>query len=858
MVSMTTPIPPTYAPINTPHLVTPQVESIPPVLQSACYQPTNREFLRDIFGPPMWAAHVTGFPDDPSNIQQERRSACWGGTSYTRANGELSAGQTNQYFAVSIFRPLEVTCDDGSVYYRPARRKSLFLGMFVVVADDVEEKISAAAAGLLPPPSYKLQTSANSFQWGWILNHPETSRARAENLIDGLIKQGLCPDGKDTGMAGVTRFVRLPEGINTKASRYVDGQPFKCRMVEWEPARRVTIEELAGPFGIDLNRLRADEGEGEGAAGAWADFPGHPVLEAVEILADVGDGAWDIVCPNIAAHTDGDTSGTRLWLHSDGTVAIKCHHSCQELSTRELLDVGGLLAPYERWRVARAFAEVPQAPLTPVAGLQDATEQSIVAEMWKVEGASVDKDRGRLAGEVYAKGWPLPAGLPEVLEQEAWQHGYTLGAQYKDPDFGEERLPWLPVKTKGVLDTGFHMEVTTVTSEYLNNSAGYKARDWLIENHIMRGYLTALVAPGGVGKSTYNLSMAIGLASGKDPLRLHPHGPAWQIFEKQRVLIANNEDDVDELWRRVRGVCLLHGITADLLEDNLHLFSGYGQPLVINQPGLRDVVIPGEGFAALRDKIEELDIDVVFLDPFISTYDGQENDNGTIDQILTLYKRLARDTGCAIHLTHHTPKAGGDPERYAGDADSSRGASAFKDSVRVFITLAKMSKETAETFNIDPEERPRLFRMDNGKLNYGPPDDKTTWFKMTSVQVDTGDYVGVPVPRPLTAEIALAAENKGKIGRPKKWSPALIAEKVAGIMGSRIIAPYAAIAWEVHNQEGLTERTVKDKLDLIGKKNAAMPLEDTAVCLGGEEYLWRERTAEGQFFHKGPLPRWKV
>ena len=87
-------------------------------------------------------------------------------------------------------------------------------------------------------------------------------RDRVDNLLDGLVSQGLAPDGTDPGMKGVTRYVRLPEGYNTKANNVdVNGNPFKCQMVEWEPCRKVSMEQLADAFDIDLDRVRG------GAAG---------------------------------------------------------------------------------------------------------------------------------------------------------------------------------------------------------------------------------------------------------------------------------------------------------------------------------------------------------------------------------------------------------------------------------------------------------------------------------------------------------------------------------------------------------------------------------------------------------------
>ena len=205
-------------------------------------QITNDTFLRTLFGDDHIYAHVTSFTDDPSNIASDRRGICWAGGYYH--NTYLQPG-SNQYYTISTFY--------GDKDGRSKRRKALFRCTHVIVADDVEEKLPVANVMRLPHPTFKLETSPGSQQWGWVLNTPETDRSKVENLLDGLVAKGLAPDGVDPGMKGVTRYVRLPEGYNTKSSRVRAnfGTPPQCRMLEWNPEIRVSMEDLAGPLEIE-------------------------------------------------------------------------------------------------------------------------------------------------------------------------------------------------------------------------------------------------------------------------------------------------------------------------------------------------------------------------------------------------------------------------------------------------------------------------------------------------------------------------------------------------------------------------------------------------------------------------------
>jgi hypothetical protein len=92
------------------------------------------------------------------------------------------------------------------------------------------------------------ETSPGSFQWRYILTTSCDDRAVIDNLNDGLIASELAPSGNDPGQKGVTRYVRLPEGFNTKASKMIDGQPNKCKLIEWHPERTVTPEEIGAPL----------------------------------------------------------------------------------------------------------------------------------------------------------------------------------------------------------------------------------------------------------------------------------------------------------------------------------------------------------------------------------------------------------------------------------------------------------------------------------------------------------------------------------------------------------------------------------------------------------------------------------
>jgi hypothetical protein len=316
---------------------------------------SNAEFLKTLFGVNADYAHVTCFPDDPADIQDDRRFMCWGGN---YAHLYRMQPNTNQYFTISIFNP-----DDTG---KARRRKALFLATYVIVADDVVEKLPEENVLRLPAPTYKLETSPGSQQWGWVLDQPCADRHRVENLLDGLVAKGLAPEGKDPGMKGVTRYVRLPEGVNTKASRVTanGGVAPGCKMLEWNPSVRVSIDDLANPFSVDLDAIRREQ-RVDGAA----DLPDHPLLgipDTVKVKEVRSDGRFDVTCPWVDGHTKGADDGAAIFTNNDGSIGFKCHHgTCQSRTGRDLLDLieqrhQGFRARLESWKIMRVFGTLPE------------------------------------------------------------------------------------------------------------------------------------------------------------------------------------------------------------------------------------------------------------------------------------------------------------------------------------------------------------------------------------------------------------------------------------------------------------------------------------------------------------------
>jgi hypothetical protein len=254
-------------------------------------------------------------------------------------------------------------------------------------------------------------------------------------------------------------------------------------------------------------------------------------------------------------------------------------------------------------------------------------------------------------------------------------------------------------------------------------------RRWLFGYWLLRGEVTAVIAPGGVGKSTFTTGVSLSLASGIDFLgKALPEGAC-------STWLWNLEDDQAELDRQVTACGLLHGVGPTECGNRLYVDSGLNMQLCT-------AIEDGHGFKliepvyeAVKAEIETRHIDALIIDPFVSSHEVPENDNQKIDKVAKRWKRLASETGCAIVLVHHTKKMGGREVR----AEDSRGAVALINAARSTLVLNPMSKEEAEGFGItDRSEQRRLVRVDDDKPNRAPP-ESAWWFRKESVDLGNGD-----------------------------------------------------------------------------------------------------------------------
>jgi hypothetical protein len=266
------------------------------------------------------------------------------------------------------------------------------------------------------------------------------------------------------------------------------------------------------------------------------------------------------------------------------------------------------------------------------------------------------------------------------------------------------------------------------------NPADIPPRQWLYGDHYIRGFLSATVAPGGLGKSSLTIVEALAMASGKPLLGVIPHG-------KSRVWMWNGEDPLEELNRRVAGAMQFYGLTPGDIGDRLLVDSGMQQEIVLAKMAREGAVLAEPVFKAIVSAIEGRQIDVLVADPFVSSHRVSENDNGAIDLVAKGWGRIAFATRTSIELVHHVRKVRG-AEVTPEDA---RGASALANAARSVRALTPMT--AAEGQKIGLTEHWHYFRFGGvTKSNMAPaaaaPVDKAEWLTLQSEQLGNGQSHG--------------------------------------------------------------------------------------------------------------------
>jgi hypothetical protein len=325
-----------------------------------------------------------------------------------------------------------------------------------------------------------------------------------------------------------------------------------------------------------------------------------------------------------------------------------------------------------------------------------------------------------------------------------------------------------------------------VTQFRLQGTARIPRREFIYGRHLIRKYMSALFAPGGLGKTSLSVTDAMAMVSGKP---LVGHKPVSRL----RCWVINAEDPIEELERKAEATAAHFNLTAEDIGDRLFLSSGRDSDFVVATEDKNGVKIVQPIFDAIIARAKADSIDVILVDPFVSTHGVNENDNAAIQKVAKIWVDIADKLNCAIDLAHHVVKGAGEV-----DENSGRGAGALKDKARSVRVLNRMTAEEATKWGVPLEDRMSYFRSDLAKANLTQAGGLSEWFRFVSVPMGNGagfdkpqDHTGVveawrPPSNEDSASLKVERDRQGRLSAVAD----VPADKLAGLKVRLAAAAY--------------------------------------------------------------------
>lgn len=333
----------------------------------------------------------------------------------------------------------------------------------------------------------------------------------------------------------------------------------------------------------------------------------------------------------------------------------------------------------------------------------------------------------------------LGAGLHEIMEARRRRtknepFGLEMkGLRWLELGYGDTRTDvegWI-AEQRASLDAAPARSAMAMPFSWAD-PATLPRRAWLYGRHLIRGEVSATLAPGGVGKTSLAVVEALAMATGWPLLGQEP-------TDQLRVWLWNGEEPVDELRRRIGAAMKHFDIPPDALGDRLFVTSGLDRPLVLAEDTRDGTQANVPLMHELTSELRRERIDVMLVDPFVSTHNVGENDNTAIQKAASAWKEVAVGANVAIGLAHHVRKLGG---RDATTEDS-RGADSLISKVRDGRVLNVMSEAEAARLGVLANDRfGYVWTGPGGKSNMSARTGKRAWFRLVGVDLGNGHQGG--------------------------------------------------------------------------------------------------------------------
>ena len=475
-------------------------------------------------------------------------------------------------------------------------------------------------------------------------------------------------------------------------------------------------------------------------------------------LANLTDRPKDIDEPNVLVFDESGQNAVAIWrmrepLYNEKVaqhIAIRLggklvpEHHYVPLGPKVVVNHDGYFAPVVPPEQSPGPLKVLDTPLAEIA----ARYPKVRSEAWEAVGTDGDyreraplgdghKDRSRSGTEYWLLLHLAGAGLTDDELFTIWSKE-AIGAYLREQGRGfVSRFARELARVRNKVAVNRLLEKALVRVEKPADDGSREivplpdpipARPIIVRGLLQRKIVTLIAGKGGDGKSLFTLQASVAFAVGRAWGGYEPVGPL-------KVLYINNEDDREEVQRRLAAVCRELGVDPAELAGRFHHYSGDNLVLAKKEPGPGpEMLAKTDGFESLAGWCRQESYDVIVLDPLVEFFDGlDENDNQHMAFFMRTIRELARETSAAILMVHHFRKSG-----VGGESDSMRGGSAIVNSCRLALTFERDDKTV-------PAKAGKVIRVTGAKANYQPL-AKPAFFEFVTHEVNDLDTVAALRP----------------------------------------------------------------------------------------------------------------
>lgn len=233
---------------------------------------------------------------------------------------------------------------------------------------------------------------------------------------------------------------------------------------------------------------------------------------------------------------------------------------------------------------------------------------------------------------------------------------------------------------------------------------------------LLAGTVGLLVAPGASGKSFWLLQAALSIASGEKLA-------GFQADTTGEVLYINAEDPTEIVQNRLISMgALLDKEAREKAIIDTSIVDMRGKMLdITDNKHLESIIELAYG------------VRLIIVDTLSRIHTADENNNGEMSGVVSRLEKVAKETGAAILVAHHTNKMS-QVDDYKENQAASRGASALVDNARFVCYINKMSEKNCGDYTdgfgnmVKKEDAFKYVKFGISKQNYGEP-VAGMWFK---------------------------------------------------------------------------------------------------------------------------------